>query len=131
MSDVPAFFGDGDGLLVSLRDAPGLTETIPSKVQAYLASGRPIVGALGGEGARVIRESGAGLTCPPGDPIALADTVVRLASTSAAEREAMGRRGRAYYADHFDRDRLLLRLEAWLRELRELRERRPSRNGHS
>jgi colanic acid biosynthesis glycosyl transferase WcaI len=128
MSDMPAFFADADALLVSLKDAPGLTETIPSKVQAYLASGRPIVGALGGEGARVIRESGAGLTCPPGDPIALADTVVRLASESAAEREAMGRRGRAYYADHFDRDRLLLRLEAWLRELRELR---PSRNGHS
>jgi hypothetical protein len=49
--------------------------------------------------------------------------VARLAAASAAEREAMGRLGRAYYADHFDRDRLLLQLEAWLRELH------ASRNG--
>jgi colanic acid biosynthesis glycosyl transferase WcaI len=117
MSDMPAFFADAGALLVSLKDAPGLRETIPSKVQAYLASGRPIVGALNGEGARIIRESGAGLTCPPGDPAALADTVARLAARSGPEREAMGRLGRAYYADHFDRDRLLLQLETWLREL--------------
>lgn len=123
MSDMPAFFADAAALLVSLKDAPGLTETIPSKVQAYLASGRPIVGALNGEGARIVRESGAGFTCPPGDPAALAETVARLAAASAAEREAMGRLGRAYYADHFDRDRLLLQLEAWLRELH------ASRNG--
>lgn len=118
MSDMPAFFADADALLVSLKDAPGLTETIPSKVQAYLASGRPIVGALAGEGARIIRESGAGLTCPPGDPAALAGTVAQLAAKSGAEREEMGRLGRAYYADHFDRDRLLLQLETWLHELR-------------
>lgn len=121
ITDMPAFFADADALMVTLRDAPGLTETIPSKVQAYLASGRPIIGALNGEGARIIRESGAGLTCSSGDPSALAETVLALASKSAAERDAMGRLGRAYYADHFDRDRLVLQLEAWLRELRSRR----------
>jgi colanic acid biosynthesis glycosyl transferase WcaI len=118
MAEMPAFFADADALLVSLKDAPGLAETIPSKVQAYLASGRPIVAALGGEGARVIRESGAGVTCAPGDPAALANTVAGLAARSVAERDAMGRQGRDYYHYHFDRDRLIEQLESWLQNLR-------------
>jgi colanic acid biosynthesis glycosyl transferase WcaI len=118
LSDMPAFFADAGALVVSLKDAPGFTETIPSKVQAYLASGRPIVGALSGEGARVIRESGAGVTCPPGDPAALAETVAGLAARSGADRDAMGRLGRDYYYQHFDRDRLIEQLESWLSELR-------------
>jgi colanic acid biosynthesis glycosyl transferase WcaI len=80
IAEMPAFFADADALLVSLKDAPGLTETIPAKVQSYLASGRPIVGALNGEGARIIRESGAGVTCAPGNPAALAATIADLAA---------------------------------------------------
>jgi glycosyltransferase involved in cell wall biosynthesis len=118
MAEMPAFFADASALLVSLKDAPGLTEIIPSKVQAYLASGRPIVGALTGEGARVIRESGAGVTCAPGDAAALASTVAALAAQSAEDHEAMGRRGRDYYHRHFDRDRLIDQLESWLQALR-------------
>jgi colanic acid biosynthesis glycosyl transferase WcaI len=118
MAEMPAFFADADALLVSLKDAPGLTETIPSKVQAYLASGRPIVGALSGEGERVIRESGAGVTCAPGDAAALAATVADLAARSGEARDAMGRLGRDYYHRHFDRDRLIEQLESWLQSLR-------------
>jgi colanic acid biosynthesis glycosyl transferase WcaI len=114
MVEMPAFFADADALLVSLKDAPGLTETIPAKVQSYLASGRPIVGALNGEGARIIRESGAGVTCAPGNPAALAATIADLAALSVEARDAMGRHGRDYYHRHFDRDRLIDQLESWL-----------------
>ncbi len=117
MAEMPAFFAEADALLVSLKDAEGLTETIPSKVQAYLASGRPIVGALSGEGERVIRESGAGVTCAPGDAAALVVTVEALAARSAEARDAMGRSGLDYYHRHFDGDRLLEQLESWLQRL--------------
>jgi colanic acid biosynthesis glycosyl transferase WcaI len=117
LAEMPAFFASADALLVSLKDAPGFTETIPSKVQACLASGRPLVGALNGEGARIIRESGAGVTCHPGNPAALARTVADLAGRSRAERDAMGGLGRDYYRSHFDRDQLIEQLESWLRNL--------------
>ncbi len=55
---MPRFFALADALLVTLKPEPIFALTIPSKVQAYLACGRPIVAALDGEGARVVREAG-------------------------------------------------------------------------
>jgi glycosyltransferase involved in cell wall biosynthesis len=118
ISEMPAFFADADALLVTLRSVPGLSATIPSKIQSYLASGRPILAALDGEGARVVREAGAGIACPGGDAAALALAAATLADLGERERAAMGQRGRRYYDAHFDQERLLDRLEGWLRALR-------------
>jgi glycosyltransferase involved in cell wall biosynthesis len=91
--------------------------TIPGKVQAYLASGRPIVGMLDGEGGRVIEESGAGLVAASGDSTGLARAVRRLAEMSATDRAAMGSRGREYATKEFGRDRLLSQLEEFMKEV--------------
>lgn len=117
LETMPAFFAQADVLLVTLRREPIFALTIPGKVQSYLASGRPIVAALDGEGARIIQEAGAGIVCSAECPEALADAVVRLAETPKEAREAMGRRGAEYYGTHFDRTVLFDQLERWMREL--------------
>lgn len=89
-------------LVVTLNNEDALARTIPSKVQAYLGAGRPIVAALPGEGARVVSEARAGLTCPPEDPGALAGAIRTLYSKSDAERDAMGAAGKRYFAEHFE-----------------------------
>jgi glycosyltransferase involved in cell wall biosynthesis len=89
-----------DALLVHLRDDPLFRITIPSKTQAYLAMGRPILMAVAGDAARLVEQSGGGLTCPPEDPVALAEAVGRLRATPRPERDAMGRKGRAFYDRH-------------------------------
>ena len=75
-----------------------------------MAAGRPIIACLNGEGARLIVESGAGLATPAEDPMALADTILRLYRQSPDELERMGDNGRRYYQEHFDHDRLIDRL---------------------
>jgi glycosyltransferase involved in cell wall biosynthesis len=114
---MPAFFSQADAMLVTLRRDPIFALTIPGKVQSYLASGRPIIAALDGEGARIIEEAGAGIVCPAERPEALADCVVRLAETPKDARAMMGRRGAEYYATHFNRTVLFDQLEQWMREL--------------
>lgn len=114
---MPSFFNAADALLVSLKSDPVFDMTIPGKVQSYLATGVPILGMLGGEGARVIAESRAGLVCDAGDGAALAANVTKLAAMPLAERKEMGKRGRNYARQEFDRTVLLSRLEEWLREL--------------
>jgi colanic acid biosynthesis glycosyl transferase WcaI len=114
---MPAFFAGADALLVTLRSDPVFALTIPSKIQSYLAAGRPILGALDGEGARIINESGAGMVVPAEDAAALTTAVTRMAATTIAERTTMGRRGREYFEAHFERNRLLDRLETWMHEL--------------
>jgi len=111
---VPSFFAHADALLVSLKDEPIFAMTIPGKVQAYLSSGKPILAMLNGEGAEILSQAGAGLTCAAGDGEGLAAIARQLAMTAPEEREAMGARGQALYAREFERGMLLDRLEAWL-----------------
>jgi glycosyltransferase involved in cell wall biosynthesis len=117
LESMPAFFAHADALLVTLRREPIFALTIPGKVQSYLASGRPIVAALDGEGARIIVEAGAGVVSPAEQPGALAEAVVSLAEMPKEDRERMGRRGADYYAALFERGRLFDLLERWMQEL--------------
>lgn len=114
--EMPAWFAHANCLLVTLRADPVFALTIPSKIQSYLASGRPIVAALDGEGATVVRESGAGITCQTEDDEALAKAVTLMYHMTPKEREACGKRARAYYDAHFDRELLLDRLDGWFRQ---------------
>jgi glycosyltransferase involved in cell wall biosynthesis len=114
---MPRFFSLADALLVTLKRDPIFSMTIPAKVQSYLACGKPIIAALDGEGARLIAESGAGLSCPAEDPEALARAVLTMYQMPEIARDNMGRSGKAYYAAYFDRGMLLDRLEGWMQQL--------------
>jgi glycosyltransferase involved in cell wall biosynthesis len=115
---MPRYFALADVLLVTLLEQPIFALTIPSKVQSYLACGKPIVAALSGEGARIIREAEAGLTPPPEDPLALANAVLAMYNMPAEVRRAMGLRGRIYFETHFERMLLLERLDLWMNEVK-------------
>lgn len=115
VEDMSRFFSMADAMLVTLKKEPIFALTIPSKIQSYLACGRPIVAALDGEGAQIVREAGAGVTPPAEDPAALAEAVLALARMDRQEREAMGARGRRYFEQNFQRDMLIDRLIEWLR----------------
>ena len=104
---MPGFMQKASALLVTLADQPIFAATVPNKVQAYMAAGRPIIACLNGEGARLVVEAEAGLATPAEDPRALADTILCLYRQSSDEREKMGDNGRRYYQEHFDHDHLI------------------------
>jgi glycosyltransferase involved in cell wall biosynthesis len=118
VEQMPAFYKHADALLVSLKDEPIFSMTIPGKLQSYLAAGIPIVAMLNGEGADVVRKSRAGLTCAAGDARGLAAAVLELSSSSVSERAEMGRNGKAFNASEFDRTMLITQLEKWLEQLK-------------
>jgi glycosyltransferase involved in cell wall biosynthesis len=86
-----------DALLVHLKDDPLFHITIPSKTQAYLAAGKPIVMAVQGDAADLITSCGAGVTCQPGNPDSIAAAVKELAEAGEVRLAEMGRNGRAFY----------------------------------
>jgi len=114
---MPSFFRGADALLVSLKKEPIFAMTIPGKLQSYLAAGRPIVAMLDGEGAKLLNDAGAGLSCPSGDAAGLANAVVRLSEMNDVERVEMGRKGLALYEQEFERSMLLGRLEDWMLQM--------------
>jgi colanic acid biosynthesis glycosyl transferase WcaI len=117
VNSMPGWFAHADALLVTLKRDPIFALTIPSKLQSYMACARPIIAALDGEGARVVREAGAGIAVPAEDAEALARAVLEMYKMPPAEREGMGARGREYFLREFERDMLLERLDRWMKEL--------------
>jgi len=113
---MPSFYAHADALLVSLKRDPVFSMTIPGKVQSYLMAGIPLLGMLDGEGAAVIRDAQAGLTCEAGDGAGLAQAVLALAAMPTAERKQRGLNGRNYAQQEFGRAQLMDRLEALLAE---------------
>lgn len=111
---MPRWFAHADAMLVTLRDDPVFARTVPAKVQSYMACAKPIVAALDGEGARVVRESGAGLAVAADDAEALARAVLEMYKMPEPARRAMGARGRQYFEARFERRMLLSQLEGWM-----------------
>ena len=105
--DVPALLAAADICLAPLRDVPLFATFVPSKIFEYLAAGRPVIGAVTGEPAAILRRAGA-VVVPPEDPAALADAVRELRA-DRDRREAIGAEGRRYVAEHFDRALLATR----------------------
>lgn len=118
VSTMPGLMQKAGALLVTLADEPIFSMTVPNKVQAYMAAGRPILACLNGEGARLVEaEAQAGLSVPAQNAEALAAAVLRLYQMSDAERAQLGANGRRYYKAHFDHDKLVDELMAHLRAL--------------
>ena len=113
---MPSFYAHADALLVSLKRDPVFSMTIPGKVQSYLMAGIPLLGMLDGEGAAVIREANAGLTCDAGDGSGLAQAVLTLTAMPPEKRKQMGLNGRKYAQQEFGRAQLMDRLEALMAE---------------
>lgn len=98
--DVAEYTAGADACLVSLADEPVFDVTLPSKSQSALAQGKPVLAVGRGDLVALVDESGAGWTCPPGDPEALSAVLTEMAQTDAARLAARGAAGLAYYKAH-------------------------------
>lgn len=104
MSQVGSVLSMADILLVHLRDDPLFEITLPSKIQAYLAVGRPLILAVRGDAAELVEKSRGGVVCAPEDAVSIAATVEKVFLMSPEERCAMGKNGREYYRHELSLD---------------------------
>jgi len=107
MEKMPTFFSFADAMIISLKDDYIFSLTIPSKTQSYMASGKPIVSMLNGEGRRIIELSGCGFVAPAGDFKSLAKNVVKLYHMDSKDRMLMGQKGQDYYLKHFNKETVI------------------------
>ncbi|HRJ45862.1 MAG TPA: glycosyltransferase family 4 protein [Opitutaceae bacterium] len=97
MAEVGVYLQAADALLVHLRKDPLFEITIPSKTQAYMAAGKPLLMAVGGDAGDLVKASGGGVVAEPENPQALAQAAEQLAKTSPEILAAMGERAKAFY----------------------------------
>jgi glycosyltransferase involved in cell wall biosynthesis len=97
MAEIGSILAKADALLVHLRKDPLFEITIPSKTQAYMAAGKPLLLAVHGDVADLIRDADCGIIAEPENSVAIADAALKLYSLSSSERHAMAERSKKYY----------------------------------
>lgn len=116
LSDMPRFYNMADAMLVTLKKDKLLSYTLPGKVQTYMAAGKPIIGAIDGETAKIVEEAACGYCVPSGDSVALAEAI-RTFYSNFSKWDAMGNHARRYYEVHFDKSVFTKRLNEYLEGL--------------
>jgi glycosyltransferase involved in cell wall biosynthesis len=98
-----------DAAVVLLRDTPLFRHVIPSKMFEAMGMERAIILGVKGESEEILLASGAGVTIPPEDAAALAAAVARLADDRPG-CAALGKKGRVFAAEKFNRETLAGRM---------------------
>jgi glycosyltransferase involved in cell wall biosynthesis len=113
---IPLFYSACDIGLVTLRKTPLFQDVLPSKIFEYLGMERPVILSVDGEARRLVEAAGAGVFVPPEDVPRLVETIRRL-TTDPRRLQAMGRAGRSFVLEHYDRRRLAADYAELLRSL--------------
>lgn len=99
-SEVSKYLKSADVLLVHLKNEPLFEITIPSKILAYLKTGKPILIGIKGDAASFIEQSNAGIACIPDDINDIQDKIKLLAEMSKKELTDMGDRAEQFYKEN-------------------------------
>lgn len=97
LREMPAVMSTADVQLVCLKDLPLFHATMPSKMQAILACGLPVLVSAPGDAGVLAESSEAGVSCPPEDPAALVAALRGLSGMPRESLVALGRKGRSFY----------------------------------
>jgi glycosyltransferase involved in cell wall biosynthesis len=100
MKEVGVLLEAADALLVHLRKTPLFEITIPSKTQAYMAVGRPLIMAVDGDAQELVTRSGGGVVAESENHVALANVAEALAGLPPQQLTEMGRKAREFYDEH-------------------------------
>jgi glycosyltransferase involved in cell wall biosynthesis len=111
---MPSFFSKADVMLISLKDVSIFNLTVPAKLQAYMAAGKPIVAMMNGEGPRIISDAQCGCSVPAGDSKQLAKVILEMSQTDKNVLQQKGSNAKRYQIENFNIDRCMLMLESLL-----------------
>lgn len=108
------YYAKADAMLVTLTADPFISLTLPGKVQTYMASGKPIIGAAIGEIPNVIKEADCGYCANAEDAKGLAEAITKFIHNS--NKKKLGLNARSYYEKHFTKEMFMANLEHVLYE---------------
>ena len=102
LEKMPYFFSKSDAMFLSLKKSDIFELTVPAKLQAYMAAGKPVVAMLSGEAKTIIENAGCGFVAESGDFQTLVKNIESIIQMPLQERVLMGSRGKNYYQNNFD-----------------------------
>lgn len=103
-SEVINYLNQSDCLIISLKKDPLFEITVPSKTQAYLSLGKPIISTVLGNAADLINTADAGYTVEPSQPNKLAELVLKVSTIDNFELKKKGLNAKDFYIKNLSRE---------------------------
>jgi glycosyltransferase involved in cell wall biosynthesis len=100
--DLPKYINLADVGIDAIHQMSTSRGTLPVKMFSYMACQIPVLLAIEGEASELLHEAQAGIAVSPGSPGAIAEAILELRADPVLRAE-MGRAGRAYVEDHYNR----------------------------
>lgn len=101
---VPEILRSVDAGFISFNKTPLWENTIPAKLQSYMACGKAIIASASGETERVIKDACCGVCCEIANAEALSDGIRRLMQMNSSE---LGMKARKYFEATFNKQMLM------------------------
>lgn len=102
VTEMPDYYKKADAMLVTLQADSFISQTLPGKVQTYMAAGKPIIGAIDGEGRKTIEDAKCGYCGKAEDYKELAENIIKFAENK--NKEQLGENAYNYYNDNFTKE---------------------------
>lgn len=116
VDEMPAFYRLADVCVATLQADSLVNRTLPSKVQGYMAAGRPVLAALSSEPRHIIEENRFGICVDPGNVSQLADAM-REFTLHYDRYRSFGENARRYFTEHFTFERFMDNMYQQMNEL--------------
>lgn len=117
-SEAKEYYRIADACVLTLDGSNHIGDTLPGKLQTYMAAGKPVLGAINGAGREIIRESGCGAAVFAGDEDAFAAILTDFIENPDSYRDC-GEKARSYFREHFRKE---LHFETLLGRLESMKE---------
>jgi glycosyltransferase involved in cell wall biosynthesis len=106
---MPSFFRLADAMLLPLLDGSVYSSTVPAKLQAYMASRKPVLAMINGEAATVIKESKCGLVTNSGNYIQLSKNVLKM-KNNIDDLDYYSQNSYKYYKENYSKQKTINKL---------------------
>ena len=112
LNEMSNFYAKADGMLLTLVKNEVLSLTLPGKAQTYMAAGKPVIGAIDGAGAELIKEANCGYVSEAENAEALTENIrAFFEDVKTGKAIEFGANARLYYEKHFAKENFLTNLE--------------------
>jgi glycosyltransferase involved in cell wall biosynthesis len=116
IAKMPDFYELADAFLITLKKNDIISYTLPNKMQSYMAAGKPIIGAIDGETAKIISESQCGICTPAEDFMKLAESMIMF-TKNKENNFKYGDNAKKYYIQNFTFEKFMYNLNIHLKNI--------------
>ncbi len=110
---IPNILSACDAGFISFNKTALWENTIPAKLQSYMACGKAIIASASGETKRIIEEAGCGICCEIGNAEALVKGIEKMMKADSIK---MGGKARQYFEEYFDKKKLMDKMDEYIKK---------------